>query len=595
LLSYRTEIKSVAAACLCRIIDMSFKMFVNRVTLFSCILVITVTGSIVTPQYIFVVGTLFEMIRVPIAGHLSRGVTNVIELKFSLHRIEEFLLFGSKRQDKITLPKISLLEEKNNSQGVIARIEAENLTVQWNSVCSGYALYDLNFSIASGDLVAFVGAPGSGKSTLFQILLGEIDPVEGNLKVEGSVAYAAQEPWIFSATLKQNILFGEEMNDEKYMKVLKACALDQDLSLFPFGDRTIVGERGVMLSGGQKSRVNLARAIYRDADIYLLDDPLAALDVNVAKHVFDECITKYLKHKTVVLITHQVQYLRTVKRIYYLDKGEIVVHGTYEELESKGHFLKLQSTETNGAAIANVTEPVSVKQLEFPEEVKEHRSSGRIIHGYGNYCAAGGKWICLAAVSMFLMVQLLGCGLDYILIFCVNSQNKRLNEKSVNYRNQTHSKLVSDARWTDLLTTYVLYVYGTLIFLTLITIFLRSWIFVKFCTKAAVRLHDKMLSRIIFATMHFFNTNSSGRILNRFSKDVRSVDENLPTSLSETLQVFLNLVGSILLISVLNYWFIIPTIAFAILTILLSILFLPINVSNKRTEGISKLELSLHL
>jgi ABC-type multidrug transport system ATPase subunit len=160
----------------------------------------------------------------------------------------------------------------------------------------------------------------------------------------------------------------------------------------------------------------------------------------------------------VVLITHQVQYLRTVKRIYYLQKGEIVVHGTYEELKSKGHFLKLQSTETNGAAIANVTEPVSVKQLEFPEEVKEHRSSGRIIHGYGNYCAADGKWICLAAVCMFLMVQLLGCRLDYILIFCVNSQNKILNEKSVlalNYHNQTHSKLVSDAKWADLLTTYV--------------------------------------------------------------------------------------------------------------------------------------------
>ncbi|RZC33610.1 ABC tran domain containing protein, partial [Asbolus verrucosus] len=150
--------------------------------------------------------------------------------------------------------------------------------------------------------------------------LFEIELKKGTLHVGGTLSYASQEPWIFSTSVKQNIFFGAEMDQNKYLKVIRVCALEHDLARFLFGDRTLVGERRVMLSGGQKARINLARAIYRDADVYLLDDPLSTVDDQVAKQIFDEGILGYLKGKCVVLVTHQVQFFRDVKRVYNLEQ-----------------------------------------------------------------------------------------------------------------------------------------------------------------------------------------------------------------------------------------------------------------------------------
>jgi len=154
------------------------------------------------------------------------------------------------------------------------------------------------------------------------VILRELSAVKGSYKVAGKVAYASQEPWIFSGTVRQNILCGLEYDMKRYKKVIKACVLQKDFSLFPNGDSTLVGERGVSLSGGQKARVNLARALYIDADIYLLDDPLSAVDTHVGRHLFDKAINSYLRGKIRVLVTHQLQYLKDVDQILIL-KGVI--------------------------------------------------------------------------------------------------------------------------------------------------------------------------------------------------------------------------------------------------------------------------------
>lgn len=146
-------------------------------------------------------------------------------------------------------------------------------------------------------------------------LSDELEVVDGNIHVNGTISYASQEPWVFAATVRQNILFGQNFDKERYHKVVEVCALQRDFEQFPNGDLTLVGERGASLSGGQKARINLARAIYKDADTYLLDDPLSAVDIHVGKHLFEECINGYLANKTRILITHQVYHLKNADQI----------------------------------------------------------------------------------------------------------------------------------------------------------------------------------------------------------------------------------------------------------------------------------------
>ena len=158
------------------------------------------------------------------------------------------------------------------------------------------------------------------QSSLLSAILGELEPLTGNCKVVGRMAYAPQEPWIFSGTVRQNILCGLEYDTERYNRVIEACALVDDIRLFPKGDSTSVGERGVSLSGGQKARINLARALYVEADIYLLDDPLSAVDAHVGRHLFDSGINSFLNGKIRVLVTHQLHYLKDADRILILNQ-----------------------------------------------------------------------------------------------------------------------------------------------------------------------------------------------------------------------------------------------------------------------------------
>lgn len=154
-----------------------------------------------------------------------------------------------------------------------------NLTAKWEPGQSENTLEDVNFEIEKGKMYAVIGMVGSGKSSFLSAILGEIDVARGHVKVNGSLSYAGQEAWVFGSTVRQNILFGQPYDRHRYQKVIKACSLLSDFKQFPQGDQTVVGERGSSLSGGQKARINLARSLYRQADIYLLDDPLSAVSI----------------------------------------------------------------------------------------------------------------------------------------------------------------------------------------------------------------------------------------------------------------------------------------------------------------------------
>ncbi|KAJ3294241.1 hypothetical protein HDU79_011308, partial [Rhizoclosmatium sp. JEL0117] len=191
---------------------------------------------------------------------------------------------------------------------------------------------NLNFTIPARKLTAIVGTVGSGKSSLFSAIIGEMTHLEGKVEVHGSVALCLQQPSLWSMNVRDNIIFGSELDEKKLDETIRACGLEVDIKQFQNGLDTEIGEKGIALSGGQKARVALARAVYSDADVFLLDDPLAALDAHVGKHVFDECIKTHLEGKTRVLITHQLHVLPNVDHIIVLEKGVVVEQGSYSEL-----------------------------------------------------------------------------------------------------------------------------------------------------------------------------------------------------------------------------------------------------------------------
>ncbi|KAL3867301.1 hypothetical protein ACJMK2_044515, partial [Sinanodonta woodiana] len=284
-----------------------------------------------------------EILRLSVFLFLLCAIEKNTQLAASLKRIQRVLLLddmhtvdGNRNKENIGLVRIS------ESDSNIA-VEINNMTAFWDShlqnsksgnskandvqmgedsCFTSFGLKGISLQVRKGELLAVIGPVGAGKSSLLMSLLGELPPVEGKITLNGCLAYASQQPWVFSGTLRENILFGSPYDKTKYDQIVHCCALVKDIGHFRYGDLTLVGERGLCLSGGQKARVTLARCLYQGADILLLDDPLSAVDTEVGRHLFDRCICDYLKDKTRILVTHQLQYLKKADRILILKEAE---------------------------------------------------------------------------------------------------------------------------------------------------------------------------------------------------------------------------------------------------------------------------------
>ena len=197
---------------------------------------------------------------------------------------------------------------------------------------------NITLNVSNGDILAITGDVGSGKSSLLTAILGELPLCEGAISYHGRVAYVPQIPWVFSGTIRENILFGLPFDDEKFQHVVAICGLTKDLTNFTNGDLTEIGQRGATLSGGQKARVGLARAVYSVADIYLLDDPLSAVDTKVGRIIFENCIVGHLSGRIRLLVTHQLQHLKDLDHIAVMENGSIIHQGGYTELTDQGLF-----------------------------------------------------------------------------------------------------------------------------------------------------------------------------------------------------------------------------------------------------------------
>ncbi|KFQ30724.1 Multidrug resistance-associated protein 1, partial [Merops nubicus] len=295
--------------------------------------------NILDAQKAFVSLALFNILRFPL-NMLPMVISNIVEASVSLKRLRAFLSHEELDPDSIIRSPIT------QAEGCIV---VKNATFSW-SKADPPSLNSINFTVPEGSLVAVVGQVGCGKSSLLSALLGEMDKKEGYVVVKGSVAYVPQQAWVQNATLEDNIIFGRERNESRYKRVVEACALLPDIEILPTGDKTEIGEKGVNLSGGQKQRVSLARAVYCNADVYLFDDPLSAVDAHVGKHIFEKVIGPkgILKKKTRVLVTHAINYLPQMDTILVMSDGEISEMGSYQELlKQDGAFAEFLRTYAN--------------------------------------------------------------------------------------------------------------------------------------------------------------------------------------------------------------------------------------------------------
>ncbi|KAJ8929222.1 hypothetical protein NQ314_018101 [Rhamnusium bicolor] len=586
-LSRKNEMKQIRATSTIRAIMITCISVLHRSAVYLCILTYVLTGNTLNATYAFTVASFYGILRQAVTMYLPRAVTQFAETRTSVQRIETFLLYEEKLNGANNEEK-GLISNKLIANGVQPYSDEEkeigihlkNVSFTWTGTLPENTLKKINFDVTSNQLVAVVGKVGGGKSTLLNTILKEITPQEGSVDVEGTTSYASQESWLFGGSIKQNIIFGQEVDLEKYDKVVKACALETDIRLFPHGDETLIGDRGVTLSGGQRARINLARAVYKDADIYLLDDPLAAVDTQVGNHLFEECICRYLRGKCVVLITNQLQYLKNVPTIYLMLNGKIQAVGSYQELkESDTDFTALlvdnKSDECKNVNVSlteikektvtenkRVDKPVQEREKKVWEQylrkvnLEQWRSENDI-----------GENSSVKNTSYDTLTH--GTDVSY-------SSNVSYNES---FQYILDPILTEDAS---------LLIYSILVISSIVLALSRSISFFKYCMTASTRLHNLMFNKIVLAPIRFFNTNPSGRILNRFSKDIGTIDETLPLTVADTLQVycfntFIHFCSNWIF---LYPWILIPTVIIVTIFYCLRLVFLATSRDIKRIEAI---------
>ncbi|KOC61936.1 Multidrug resistance-associated protein 7 [Habropoda laboriosa] len=398
-----------------------------------------------------------------------------------------------------------------------------------------FSLHDINITVPKGHLIGIMGEIGSGKSLLLDSILGEIIKIRGTIAVndiEKGFAYVKQNAWLQRGTIRDNILFGKSYDSNKYKNILKACALTTDLNSLPKRDLTLIGEAGNTLSGGQKTRISLARAVYADKDIYLLDDVLATLDPNVAAYVFEHVILGLLKGKTRLLCTHQTQYLIHADLVVKMEKGRIINQGKPNDVLSnlEDYLLSSDFIESD-LDIKSMTDlPREIYQTnrenEDPLLEEEFRERGRVHLGvYTCYVKAVGRYLAIAILLSMFSMQSSKNITDLWLSYWVTHSNTTAANTTDRSKPLKLEYFLND---DNLSTNYYLTVYALLAVFNTIFTLMRAFMFAYGGIQAAITIHKQLLKVVVRAKTAFFDIQPFGRILNRFSSDTYTVDDSLP-------------------------------------------------------------------
>ncbi|XP_076096353.1 ATP-binding cassette sub-family C member 5-like isoform X5 [Mytilus galloprovincialis] len=512
-------------------------------------------------------------------------------------------------------------------------------------------LCDIDFTLEKGKIIGVCGSVGSGKSSLISSILGRMTLVEGRIGVSGSLAYVSQQAWIMNATVKENILFEELYDEKKYNDVIHACCLQEDLESFVSGSETEIGEKGINMSGGQKQRISLARALYANKDVYLLDDPLSAVDIHVGRHIFTEYLTKALKGKTVIFVTHQLQYLSQCDGIIVLSNGRITERGKHDELMAgNGEYSNLITTyytqddnedvdddiRERINSIPGSPQPVTtVRQRTFSDssqksgfqkpgfhqqasvmsatnDKEEMKKAGKLMvaeemgkgkvtfRTYWDYIqAAGGVLISCLAVLMFILNIGIQTGSSWWLSYWLDQGGGNITIPFVgNLSNTTNittvTVLSSNIRDNPDMNFYVT-VYGLSVIAIVFLMILRAIIFMKVTLHASSNMHDNIFSKILACPMQFFDTTPVGRIVNRFSADMDEIDVRLPGNMEIFLQNILMIIFALVSISYVSSWFLIALVPLIFFFVMLNKLFAACIRQLKRLDSVTKSPMISHV
>ncbi|XP_072399320.1 probable multidrug resistance-associated protein lethal(2)03659 [Diabrotica undecimpunctata] len=617
-LARRSEMRAIRShSCLLGILY-SFEVFVSRTAIFVSIVGYVLLGNYVSADKVFAITAIYNQMRTIITIIFSLSITALAEMHVTIDRIHKLMVFDEREQDceedydKMNGNYPSKLDGldgiKNGINGNGTAIELHKkikepklllsgVSAKWSQQSTENTLSDITFNVPPNKMLAIIGPVGSGKSSIVNLILKELPVKSGKLEIDGKISYASQEPWLFAASVRQNILFGEEYDEERYKMVVEVCALKSDFALLPHGDKTLVGEKGKALSGGQKARVNLARCVYKKADIYLLDDPLSAVDANVGKHLYDRCIKQFLSNKICVLVTHQLQYLRNADKIIIMKDGKMEMTGSYTELKKSGlDFAKVMEEFNEVAEEDKRMKSIKSKASIYDEPIedeedqvleKEMQEKGTIKAAtYYLYLKAGGG-ICsmLALGFLFIICQVVANAGEYYVTYWVNLEQDFSEKQSMNltYPNETINR--------DL----IMWSYTALIVGNIIISIVKALYFMVFFVIASKNLHKYIFDKLIKATMRFYNTNPSGRILNRFSKDLGTVDEYLPSVIIDVIEIALLLLGAITLSAIVEPLLTVPAVVLMIIFYLLKIVYSETSRNVKRVEAITKSPMLTHL
>ncbi|XP_041806324.1 ATP-binding cassette sub-family C member 4-like [Chelmon rostratus] len=605
----RMEISKIMKSSYLRGLNMASFFVVSKIIIFITVCVYVLTGNELSASRVFMAVSLYGAVRLTITLFFPYAIEKVSESLISIRRIKNFLLLDEVAPLHQGLPVADKTE---------CMVKIQDLICCWDKMLEAPTLQNVSFTVKPEQLLAVIGPVGAGKSSLLSAILGELSQESGVVKVKGELTYTSQQPWILPGTIRSNILFGKALNPKKYDRVLRACALKRDMDLMPGGDLAMVEDRGANLSGGQKARVSLARAVYQDADIYLLDDPLSAVDAEVGRHLFEECICGLLKKKPRILVTHQLQYLKAADQIVVLKEGQMVARGTYSELQGSGldftsllqeeegqeeerqgmtpipvsrcpHTLSdnsmssMSSLSSSRYSLIEGAEPLAVVVQPMEEE---SRSEGNVgLRMYVKYFRTGANFLVLFVLILLNALAHVAFVLQDWWLACWASEQKHINV--------TEHLNGSFPRQLDL--DLYLGVYAGLTATSVVFGFLRSLLFFNVLVSSAQTLHNSMFNAILRTPVRFFDVNPIGRILNRFSKDIGYLDSLLPWTFVDFIQVFLQVIGVIAVAAVIIPWILIPVAPLLAVFLFLRCYFLQTSRDIKRLESTTRSPVFSHL
>ncbi|XP_058750270.1 ABC transporter C family member 8-like [Vicia villosa] len=462
---------------------------------------------------------------------IPEALSIMIQVKVSFDRLNNFLLEEELNADD---------SERNFKQCSGNAVEIQDGNFIWDHESVSPTLTHVNLEIKRGQKIAVCGPVGAGKSSLLYAILGEISKISGTVNVGGNLAYVSQSSWIQSGTVQDNILFGKPMDKTRYEKAITACALDKDINDFSHGDLTEIGQRGINMSGGQKQRIQLARAVYNDADIYLLDDPFSAVDAHTAAILFNDCVMTALGAKTVILVTHQVEFLSEVDTILVMESGKVIQSGCYENLLTAGTAFELlvsahkdtiaelnQDNENkrdyenevssnpqdslgfhltkdpNEGDSSSIKGPIGV-QLTQEEEKVTGDAGWKPFWDYINY-SKGSFMLCLIVLAQSVFIALQTASTFWLAI-------------AIKIPKVTNATLIG--------------VYASISFASSAFIYVRTYLTALLGLKASTVFFSSFTTAIFNAPMLFFDSTPVGRILTRASSDLSIMDFDIPYSIT---------------------------------------------------------------